>query len=135
MFVDTYVFMYAVGEEHPLKPAAREFFAEARNEQRKLFTSAEVLQELMHVYISRGRADMFEEAMAVVERSRVDVWSLEPGDVALARELYERHPNLSARDLCHLASCIRRGVREIKTFDRAFQAVARDALDAADSEC
>ena len=31
---------------------------------------------------------------------------------------------LSPRDLCHLASCRRRGVSEIKTFDQALRAVS-----------
>ncbi len=35
-----------------------------------------------------------------------------------------RRKMLDPRDLCHLASCRRRDVREIKTFDNAFDAVA-----------
>ena len=31
---------------------------------------------------------------------------------------------LQARDLCHLASCLRRGVREIKTFDQRLAEVS-----------
>lgn len=122
MFVDANVFVYAVGRPHPLKAAANDFFTEAGVNQTKLFTSAEVLQELMHVYLSQRRPNALELAMALVERANVVIWSLEKEDVALARQLYERYPHLTARDLCHLASCIRRGVSEIKTFDRAFQA-------------
>ena len=50
----------------------------------------------------------------------VDVWPLEAEDVYLARQLGHRFPALSARDLCCLASCQRRGVRNIRTFDREF---------------
>lgn len=125
MFVDTNLFMYAVGRPHPLRAAANDFFAEADINQTQLFTSVEVLQELLHVYVSSRRPNAFQLAMELIERANVDVWSLEPGDVALARELYERHPNLSARDLCHLASCIRHGVSEIRTFDQAFDTAAR----------
>ena len=53
----------------------------------------------------------------------VQVWPLEEGDVTLARQLHERHPELAARDLCHLASCRRRRVGEIMTFDRALGGV------------
>lgn len=123
MFVDTNVFMYAVGRPHPLRTAANDFFAEAGINQTQLFTSVEVLQELLHVYLSRRRPNALQLAMELIERTNVVVWSLEPEDIALARRLYERHPNLSARDLCHLASCIRRGVSEIKTFDQAFREV------------
>ncbi len=51
----------------------------------------------------------------------------ERDDVILGTELAVRHPALGARDLCHLASCQRRGVTRIQTFDRALRAAA-DAL-------
>ena len=128
MFVDSNVFMYAVGRPHPLKRQAREFFSLSGLNGVALFTSAEVLQELMHAYLPVGRVDFLEAAMALVVRHKVTVWPLRQADVVLAKELHRQYPTLSARDLCYLASCIRRGVSEIKTFDRALQAVADDAL-------
>ena len=121
-FVDSNVFMYAVGQWHPLKMEAREFLAEAHQKGNPLCTSAEVLQELAHVYKSTGRVHRFEDAFSLITRYGIEVWPLEADDVILARQLHERHPTLSAR-LCHLASCRRRGVREIKTYDQAFRAV------------
>ena len=53
-----------------------------------------------------------------------DVWPLERDDVILGIELAARHPALGARDLSHLASCQRRGVTRIRTFDRALKAAA-----------
>ena len=123
-FVDTNVFMYAVGKPHPLKSRARDFFEESIGDSRSLFTSAEVLQELMHAYLPARRYDVFEDAAALIERTGVEVWPLEAADVLLAHQLRDGHPDLSARALCHLASCRRRGVREIMTFDRALAAAA-----------
>ncbi len=57
--------------------------------------------------------------METVANARVAVWPLEEADVILATELYEFHPTLTARDLCILASCRRRGVSDIMTFDKA----------------
>ena len=124
IFVDTNVFMYAVGRPHPLRGPAREFFVESTQNRTPLCTSAEVLQELAHAYLPVGRLRTLDAAMSLIVRSRVDVWPLEAEDVTLARQLHERHPALGARDLCHLASCRRRGVRELKTFDQALRAVA-----------
>ena len=123
IFVDTNVFMYAVGKPHPLKSQARDFFHESLLNSESLCTSAEVLQELMHVYLPVRRADVFEDAVALMDRVDVEVWPLEQADVVLAGQLHDRYPELSARDLCHLASCRRRNVREIKTFDRALASV------------
>ena len=124
IFVDTNVFMYAVGRDHLLRDPARAFFADAAHAGTPLVTSAEVLQELAHAYLARERRETLEAALALVSRSTTDVWPLESGDVMLALQLRERHPTLQARDLCHLASCRRRGVRAIKTFDQTLHAVA-----------
>ena len=124
VFVDTNVFMYAVGKSHPLKFPARDFFDDSLRNLRPLCTSAEVLQELMHVYLSVRRYDALGDALALIDRAGVEVWPLEEADVMLARQLHSTHPALPARDLCHLASCRRRGVREIMTFDEALRAVA-----------
>ena len=122
IFVDTNVFMYAVGKPHPLQSRARDFFSESLLSMEPLCTSAEVLQELMHVYLPVRRYDAFEDALELISRSVVEVWPLEEADVILARQLHDQYPTLATRDLCHLASCRRRGVREIMTFDEALGA-------------
>ena len=104
IFVDTNVFMYAVGQPHPLKEPAREFFRESNRNRTPLSTSAEVLQELTHAYLPVGRLSSFDLALSLIVRARVEVWPLEEADVTLARQLYEQHPTLQARDLSHLAS-------------------------------
>ena len=123
-FVDTNVFMYAVGRPHPLRTPAREFFATTSRHGTRLCTSAEVLQELAHAYLPVGRLRTLDAAMTLVARADVEVWPLEEADVRLARQLHESHPALGARDLCHLASCRRRGVSQVMTFDRTLGAAA-----------
>ncbi len=118
--------MYTVGLPHPLQETARDFFEEAKRTGTPLCTSAEVLQDLVHVYLHTGRLAALDEAMALVASSTVDVWPLEAADVILARQLHDQYPALQARDLCYLASCQRRGVSEIKTFDETLAAAAGD---------
>lgn len=122
IFVDTNVFVYAVGREHPHREPAQTFFVETRRDRVALFTSAEVLQELMHVYLPAGRFRELDEALALASGVMADIWPLEREDVELARQMGRLHPTLAARDLCHLASCRRRGVSQIKTFDHALAA-------------
>ncbi len=118
IFVDTNVFMYAVGRPHTLKQPARNFFFEAQQNRIPLCTSAEVLQELVHAYLPVGRPRVFDAALALISSFGIEVWPLEGADVEFARRLHELHPTLHPRDLCHMASCRRHGVREMKTFDR-----------------
>ena len=124
-FVDTNVVMYSVGRPHPLRDPARQFFAESARHRTALCTSAEVLQELVHAYLPVQRESTLDSAMALVARAGIEVWPLESDDVHLAWRLRAQFPTLAARDLCHLASCRRRGVTDIKTFDRAFAAAIR----------
>ena len=129
IFVDTNVLMYAVGRPHVLQASAQDFFIEANRNGTPLCTSAEVMQELAHVYLPTGRLQTFDATLELLASASVEVWPLEEADVALARQLHEQHPALQARDLCHLASCRRRGVREIKTFDQTFAAVSINPIE------
>ena len=124
IFIDTSVFMYAVGRPHALRANAQEFFVEANRSGAPLCTSAQVLQEMAHAYLPTGRLQAFDATLGLMASAGVKVWPLEEADVALARQLHGLYPALQARDLCHLASCRRRRVREIKTFDRTFAAVS-----------
>lgn len=122
IFVDTNVFMYAVGRAHPLKEEARTFFVEALESDTALATSAEVAQELIHAYVPVQRLGTLDAALELVRGSTVEIWPLEAEDVELARSLVDRHPALGARDLLHRASCLRREVTRVRTFDRGLAA-------------
>jgi uncharacterized protein len=124
-FVDTNVFMYAVGREHPLRERARRFFIDAAESGQVLVTSAEVLQELLHVYLPADRLETLEAALTLARGRMAAVWPVDVEDVELARALVTRHPGLRARDLLHVASCMRRGVERAMTFDRALGAIYR----------
>ena len=123
IFVDSNVFMYVVGRPHPLREEAQEFLRVAYETNVSLCTSAEVVQELIHAYIPAGRPQSLNAAVSLIDGYDVEVWPLERDDVIAAIQLHSQYPQLSARDLCHLASCRRRNVREIKTFDRALASV------------
>lgn len=118
VFVDTNVFMYAVGGEHPHREGAREFFRRSIVERVLLVTSAEVLEELLHSYLPVGRTETLDAALALADGRVAEVWPVEEADVRLARLLADRHPSLGARDLLHVASCRRRDVTRVETFDR-----------------
>ena len=125
IFVDTNVLMYAVGREHPLREEARTFLLSAQETGKILVSSAEVLQELLHAYLPVGREATLDAALALARGRLAQVWPVELEDVLLAHTLVDRHPALGARDLLHLASCLRRQVKRVKTFDRALAAAFR----------
>ncbi|MPZ88368.1 MAG: PIN domain-containing protein [Nitriliruptorales bacterium] len=124
IFVDTNVFMYAVGRPHALREQAQEFFATAIGEGQALATSAEVLQELVHAYLPVGRLPTLDAALELATGVGT-IWPLETEDILLARSLVSRHGGLGARDLIHLACCLRREVRALQTYDRGLAAAFR----------
>ena len=123
ILVDSNVFMYVVGRPYPLREEDREFFRAAYRDNIPLCTFAEVLQELIHAYIPMGRLRTLEGPLSLIDRYGAEVWPLVRDDVIVASQVHSQYPQLSTRDLCHLASCRQRGVREIVTFDRALASV------------
>ena len=127
IFVDTNVLMYAVGRAHPLRDEARRFFESAMDRDRnELCTSAEVLQELLHAYIPVGRFGTLDAALTLAESCIGTVHPVEAEDVHAARLLADRHRELGARDLLHLAVCRRRSIAKIRSFDRGLVAAFGD---------
>jgi predicted nucleic acid-binding protein len=124
IFVDTNLFMYAVGRPHSLQPQARLFFDESLASKARLATSSEVLQELLHAYLPVQRFATLDAAFALVDSCISSIWSVDAEDVRFARALADRYPDLNARDLLHLACCKRRGVHTLKTFDRTLASAA-----------
>lgn len=125
IFIDTNVFMYAVGRRHPLREEARSFFEKNLERKSQLATSSEVLQELMHAYVPVKRIATLDAALALADSFLGTVWPVEREDVAFARVLLDRHPQLGARDLLHLACCKRRDIHEIVTYNRTLEAAFR----------
>ena len=125
MYVDTNIFMYAMGADGRFKePCARVLRAGAADKA-VLVTSAETLQEVLHRYRSIGRHKdirvMFDAIAAAVQR----VLPVTVDDVQEARRLGERTrgSGASARDLVHAAVARRQGLREILTVDAGFACI------------
>ena len=121
IFVDSNVFMYAVGRPHALRTPSLLRRSQPEWQAAVHFSRG---RRNWHTHRPTGRLQTFDAALALMARAAVEVWPLEEADVALARRLHEQYPALQARDLCHLAGCRRRGVKQIKTFDQTFAAVS-----------
>src|SRR5262245_4874711 len=81
VFVDTNVFMYAVGRPHPLREPAQSALREATGQ---LATSAAVLQELLHAYLPVGRLDALDRALQLAT-DLTTIWPVDAEDVRAAR--------------------------------------------------
>lgn len=122
IYVDSNVFIYAVGRDHPLRLPAQQFFINAAANSEKLCISAEVLQEFLHVYLPVGRLDTLAAAWELATSACADIFPFEREDAELARALSITHPGLGGRDLVHFATAKRRGATRLQTYDRALAA-------------
>ena len=118
IFVDSNLFIYAVGRPHSLRTEAQNFFIQCREKGARLVTSAEVLQELVHVYLPVRRMETLDAALELATLGIDQIIPIEQDTILLARNLADRFPGLTARDLLHLAVCRLNKIKDIKTFDR-----------------
>jgi uncharacterized protein len=123
IFIDANVPMYLVGGEHPHKLDAQRLLGRLTVERRPLVTSSEVLQEIMHRYVSAGRRDWIEVAFNAVSSIVDEVLAVEEADVFTAKDLVLAYPQLSARDAVHAATMRRHQITEILSFDSGFDAI------------
>jgi predicted nucleic acid-binding protein len=115
--------MYAAGGEHPLREPCRTIVDGIGRRSISAVTSIEVVQEVLHRYLSIGRA---AGGIALAEETMDLFAPVLPITHALMRrvpEIARRYPALSARDLIHVATCIHEGITEILSTDRGFDAV------------
>jgi len=122
IFVDSNVPMYLVGAPHPNKAAARTLLDRAVTDGEILATDAEVLQEILHRYVSIGRRDAIADALASILDVVDEVFPLEREDVLRARDVLDE-AQLSARDAVHVSVMRRHRISRILTFDAGFDRV------------
>ena len=120
-FIDVNIPIYAAGREHRYKePCARVLMIVERHPL-KFVTSVEVLQELVHYYLSSRRWEIGREVLRSFSEIMHD--RIEPiyeEDILLAARLADRHPQVSTRDLVHAAVMQRLGADRVISADTDF---------------
>jgi predicted nucleic acid-binding protein len=120
IFVDSNVPMYLVGSPHPNKIAAEQMIAALIGRREKLVSDAEVLQEILHRYVSIARLDAIQPAFDAVLGLIDQLFPIELENVQRAKTILLGKYRLSARDAIHLAVMEQRGVDRILSFDQGF---------------
>ena len=124
VFIDTNVPIYAAGRDHPYKDPCAQILRMIAEEPSSFVTSSEVLQELMHHYLASGRWNQGREVL----RGFTDVMvgriePVLPEDVQSAANLADHYPDVSSRDLVHVAVMLRLGINRTVSADADFDRV------------
>jgi uncharacterized protein len=123
IFVDSNIPMYLIGVDDRRKVDAQRALERLASERRLLVTSAEVLQELFHRYVSSGHRDALEPAFRVLREMVDEVLAVEGADVLAAKDLVNAYSRLSSRDAVHAAVMRRHQITEILSFDTGFDEI------------
>jgi len=122
ILVDSNVPMYLVGAPHPNKANAERLLEKLAIERRRLVTDAEVLQEILHRYVSIDRRDAIQPAFDAVLRVVDQVLDIDQLVVERAKQIVLGYRHLSARDAVHVAVMEQNGIDQILSFDSGFDA-------------
>lgn len=130
---DTSVFVYALGGEHPYREPCREIVRKAAAGDLQGEAGADLLQELAQQRLRRT-GDRAGAAKAARNVATLAWWHpVEPNDAQRGLDLFERHPELDARDAVFAALAINRGIDAILATDRAFDGIGGlERIDPAD---
>jgi uncharacterized protein len=134
VLLDTAVFVYAVGVDHPLREPSRAIVRALSEQRLEGEASVELVQEFLHQRWRRtgDRAEATAQARHVA--ALCVLHDVGPDDLRLALQLFEAHDGLHARDAVHAATALNRGISTVLTPDTAFDAVpglARLTVEAA----
>lgn len=123
VFLDSNIPMYVAGRPHPNREPARRLLTRVQRGDVEGCTSTEVLQEILYRYSALGRRDLAREVYDLFVQICPVVFDVTLADTDVARDLLATQPDLSARDVMHVAVMQNRGVEVIATFDRGFTGV------------
>lgn len=115
--------MYLIGAAHPNKVRAQFLIEKLMTERRRLVTDAEVLQEILHRFVSINRRDAIQPAFDALLEVVDQVFAIDKDVVNTAKQVVLGYSKLSARDGVHVAVMRRNEITEILSFDSGFDAV------------
>ena len=132
-FVDTNVFLYRAGADPDWRARCDRALLGARDSGVALATNAEVLQEILHHYFSRGRPRLARSVHRAALEFCDEIIPVTEHHTTRALALLLEHERLPARDAFHIATMEDRGIRSILSADSDFDAVAGvDRIDPRD---
>lgn len=123
VFLDTNVFLYAIGAQHPLKAASQRVLEQVGEGTLDAVTSTEVIQEILYVL---GRRGLRETALKLARHTieLLDpILSVTQADMSSACDITDRYPTLPIRDAVHAATMLNNGISDIVTSDGHFDGV------------
>ena len=123
VFLDTNIFLYAAGGEHPLKAPCVDIVTRVGNGDLGAVTSSEVIQEILYVLSRRKlKAEGIQLAVEVMDMFP-DLLPVTGADMQHACRILQNHPDLPVRDAVHYSVMLAHGITRIVTADNHFDQI------------
>lgn len=124
-FLDTNIFMYAAGREHPLKGPCVAFLRRVAREEVEALTNTEVLQEILYRYRAIGERERgLHLARLAVDQVGGEVLPVTLADMQRAFGLVARYGiDIMARDAVHAATMLNNGLTHLISADSHFDVI------------
>jgi hypothetical protein len=123
LFIDTNVFMYAVGTDHPMKEPCIRVLRRVAETRIAAIINTEVIQEILHRYSSLRQIHRGIIVAREARQSATVVLPVTEGDALLAMEILDAHPDLPTRDAFHAATVINNKIETIISVDPHFDSI------------
>lgn len=120
-FLDTSVIMYAAGATHEYKESCVKILERIEHQSLEVFTSTEVIQELLYRYAHLHRK---EDGIALARSvmSFVPILPVDEAVIESAIELLQRY-DVDPRDTLHAAVALNFGIASIISADQHFDRI------------
>ena len=122
-FLDTNVFLNAVGRAHPEQEVCARILERVAAGSLEAVVNTETVQEILYVLTRRGRRKDGLELAWQIEVILPDMLPVTREDMSGALDLLERHPRLSVRDAVRAATILRNGLHTVVSVDPDFDQV------------
>jgi hypothetical protein len=124
-FLDTNIFMYAAGRDHPLKASCVAVLRRVSREELDVLTNTEVLQELLYRYGAIGELQRgLHLARLAVDQVAGEVLPVTIVDMHRAFDLFDRYgTEITGRDAVHAATILNNSLTHIISADSHFDII------------
>ncbi|MBN1626966.1 MAG: type II toxin-antitoxin system VapC family toxin [Deltaproteobacteria bacterium] len=122
-FIDTNIFIYAKGKDHPLKSSCISMIKKIGNQEITAIINTEVIQEILYRYQSIKKLpsgiSLAKEAVKICSL----ILPVEERDLSLAMEILGSNPRIQTRDAFHAATMLNHNINEILSTDPHFDLI------------
>lgn len=123
VFIDSEVFIFSTGKNHPLREPCRDILRAVLEMKISAVVNPGVVSEVIRFHSDNNSREMALHAGRLMLALSSRILPIAPEDIALALDLMAAHPGLAMRDSLHAATMIRSGIDSIISANTGFDSL------------